>query len=173
MPLTRFSAKTEIGVIWSIRRNTRNVITIAKPPTSSGSSAATRPRKNQYDSRSSTGEASSSARASSLVVSSLSSWLIRATPPKRTLIPASFAFAGGLERATRTRPIAVVASVAREQRVRSGRRVVQDTLEPVLSRKQRREHRGAVPSSRIDVTCRDVGSVVAPAYHQHRHGVVL
>ncbi len=78
MPLTRFSANTEIGVNWSISRSPRNASTIAKPPTSSGSSAATRPRKNQNDNSSRSGNASSSARARSLVVRSLSSWLMSA-----------------------------------------------------------------------------------------------
>ena len=107
MPLTRFSANTETGVNWSITRSNRNVSTIAKPPTSSGSSAATSPRKNQNESNSSSGSASSSARSRSLVVRSFSSWLVSATPPKRTPIPASCPASGGLASAARARAIAV------------------------------------------------------------------
>ena len=62
MPVTRFTAKIDRPATWSISRSSRNVITIAKPPTSSGSAAATRPRKTQNESSSRIGKANISAR---------------------------------------------------------------------------------------------------------------
>ncbi len=61
MPVTRLTAKIESPSTWSTRRNSRNVSTIAKPPTSSGSVAAIRPRKTQKESSSRIGMANVSA----------------------------------------------------------------------------------------------------------------
>ena len=74
MPVTRLTANTDNPRTWSIRRSSRNVSTIAKPPTSSGSAAAISPRKTQKESSSRIGIANASARLRSDAVRSLISW---------------------------------------------------------------------------------------------------
>ena len=60
--MTRLSAKTEIGVTSFTTRISASVSTIESPPATSGSAAATTPRKTQSASRKSSGNAISSAR---------------------------------------------------------------------------------------------------------------
>ena len=85
MPVARFSAKIETGCVAATPRKTRNDPRITMPPTSGGSSAAITPRNTHRDRRKRIGNASSSARARSPVMSRFSWWLMAANPPSFTL----------------------------------------------------------------------------------------
>ena len=65
-------------------RNAKNVARIARPPSSGGSSEATSERKNSSESRKMNGNASSSARARSLLTCVLACALAIADPPSST-----------------------------------------------------------------------------------------
>jgi len=65
MPVTRLSANTDRSAKLEMIRSAKNVATIATPPSSGGSRAATSERKNSSESRKMNGNASSSARARS------------------------------------------------------------------------------------------------------------
>jgi hypothetical protein len=95
--VTRFSAKTDSGVSSAATRSTNIVPRIEMPPTSIGSSAATRPRKSTSESRNSSGKASISARARSLEIWSEICTLVNTGPP--TLTPAAPASCASMRRA--------------------------------------------------------------------------
>jgi hypothetical protein len=82
--VTRLSAKTDRLMNSAAIRSPRKVSTIARPPMSGGSSAATRLRKNHSESRNSSGSASNSARARSLPTVLPTSCCATADPPTFT-----------------------------------------------------------------------------------------
>ena len=170
MPVTRLTAKIDSPANWSIRRSSRNVITIAKPPTSSGSAAATRPRKTQKESSSRIGKANISARARSEVVRLLIS-------SEGDVVAAQAHAAAGQLRAHvidgRGGAIARrergqherLAAVARDELGQVRGRVVERALEAGLAGQQRGHARGLARRRRVAAN-------VAAARHERRHAEV-
>ena len=85
--MTRLSAKIETEVISPATRSITSVPTIARPPTSSGSIAATRLRKKSSERTNRNGNANSSARRRSLSTWALTCFWATAEPP--TVTPGS------------------------------------------------------------------------------------
>ena len=82
--MIRLIANTDIGSISFTSRSHTNVARIAVAPTATGSSAATTLRKTTSDSRNSSGKASSSARARSCSICSLTCMKASRPPPAVT-----------------------------------------------------------------------------------------
>ena len=82
--MTRLSANTDRCIASLTPRSVRKVRTIASPPTSGGSAAATRLRKNHSASRNSSGKASSSAPFRSSDTIRFAAREAAADPPSRT-----------------------------------------------------------------------------------------